>query len=202
MSYSHFFLYHLEYLCTKGGCDMPKDRENELVQFILQYMLEHQFENKSDMARQLSMESRTVQRTFERLNAGTAKGSAIILNRVLLFCAERSVSMDNLFQEFNSLHEPPPVDNVVNEDTDHPIYIKICLHKPAGLTTDGERMYRYIGEFLQKASNFLCSQCSHWRSPEHDSIFFSSECPIYQMACTMITSLNENHTEGGRLENA
>ena len=180
---------------------MPKDRENELVQFILQYMLEHQFENKSDMARQLSMESRTVQRTFERLNAGTAKGSAIILNRVLLFCAERSVSMDNLFQEFNSLHEPLPVDNVVNEDTDHPIYIKICLHKPAGLTTDGERMYRYIGEFLQKASSFLCSQCSHWRSPEHDSIFFSSECPIYQMACTMITSLNENHTEGGRLEN-
>lgn len=62
--------------------------------------------------------------------------------------------------------------------------------------TDGERIYRYIGEFLQKASSFLCAQCSHWKSPEHESILFSNECPIYQMACTMIASLNENHTKG------
>lgn len=180
----------------KGGYHMPKDRENELVRFILQYMLEHQFENKSDMARQLSMENRTVQRTFERLNAGTAKGSAIILNRVLLFCAENRLSMDNLFQEFNSLHGTPPVDNVVNEDSDHPIFIKICLHKPDGLTSQGEQVYRYIGEFLQKASTLLCAQCSHWKSPGHDKMVFSDECLIYQMASTMIASLNENHTDG------
>lgn len=75
------------------------DNEKELVRFILQYLLDNHFESKSDMARQLDIRHRTMQRVFEQLHNDKAKGSTIVLDRALLFCAKRNISVDQLFRE-------------------------------------------------------------------------------------------------------
>lgn len=175
---------------------MSKDRENELIHYILQYMLENEFSSKADMARQLSIETRTVQRVFERLSDGTAKGSSIVLNRVLLFCAEKNLSMDKLFDRFCLRHGKENVSTAEYETNGRPAFLHICLPKPYGLTETGEKVYRYIGDFLRQASMYLCPRCAVWQNHEwNGDEMVGHSCVLTHMAQTMLRSLNQYHTE-------
>ena len=175
---------------------MSKDRENELIHYILQYMLENEFASKADMARQLSIETRTVQRAFERLSDGTAKGSSIVLNRVLLFCAEKNLSMDKLFDKFCLLEGKDHVTTAAYEKNGRPAFLHICLPKPYGLTEKGERVYRYIGDFLRQASLYLCPRCNTWQEQKWDETGMGGHaCVLTHMAQTMLRALDQYHTE-------
>ena len=54
------------------------DNEKELVRFILQYLLDNHFESKSDMARQLDIRHRTMQRVFEQLHNLTTQEDELV----------------------------------------------------------------------------------------------------------------------------
>ena len=92
------------------------DNEKELVRFILQYLLDNHFESKSDMARQLDIRHRTMQRVFEQLHNDKAKGSTIVLDRALLFCAKRKISVDQLFREYQDFHQGAMLEPTPHEE--------------------------------------------------------------------------------------
>ena len=92
------------------------DNEKELVRFILQYLLDNHFESKSDMARQLDIRHRTMQRVFEQLHNDKAKGSTIVLDRALLFCAKRKISVDQLFREYQDFHQGSMLEPATHEE--------------------------------------------------------------------------------------
>ena len=92
------------------------DNEKELVRFILQYLLDNHFESKSDMARQLDFRHRTMQRVVEQLHNDKAKGSTIVLDRALLFCAKRKISVDQLFREYQDFHQGAMLERAPHEE--------------------------------------------------------------------------------------
>lgn len=50
--------------------------DRRLTAYVLRYLLEHRFESKAEMARQLGMQQRTIEKVFENLDvakAGTVK---------------------------------------------------------------------------------------------------------------------------------
>lgn len=179
----------------RGECFMDKAQENELVQFILQYMLDHYFRSKADMARRLGLSCRTVQRAFERLQDDTAKGSSIVLNRVLLYCACQQLSLDCMFEDY--IHARPSERVHISDDKDAevPAYRLLSLSKPTGLTDSGEQAYRYVRSFLQKASTYLCPRCTTWCNPWCHQQWISEPCLMAHMANTMINALRIYHRD-------
>ncbi len=173
---------------------MDKTQENELVEFILQYMLDHYFRNKSDMARRLELSTRTVQRAFERLRDDTAKGSSIVLNRLLLYCAYQQLSMDDLFAAYAGTAISTDIAPAVCAKAQIPAYKLLSLPKPACLTEKGEMAYQYMMSFLQQASAYLCPRCAKWCNPWCHQQWRGQSCLMAHMADVMMNSLQTYHT--------
>ena len=62
---------------------MNEEREKELIRYILQYMLNQRFKTKTNMARELNVELRTIHKTFSQLERDTSKGGRIVLEKIL-----------------------------------------------------------------------------------------------------------------------
>lgn len=174
---------------------MDKTQENELVEFILQYMLDHYFRNKSDMARRLELSTRTVQRAFERLRDDTAKGSSIVLNRLLLYCAYQQLSMDDLFAAYAGAAKDTDIAPAVCTEAQIPAYKLLSLPKPVYLTDKGEMAYQYMMSFLQQASVYLCPRCAKWCNPWCHQQWRGQSCLMSHMADVMMNSLQTYHTQ-------
>lgn len=46
--------------------------DRRLTAYVLRYLLEHRFESKAEMARQLGMQQRTIEKVFENLDVAKA----------------------------------------------------------------------------------------------------------------------------------
>ena len=75
---------------------MNDEREKELIHYILQYMLNQRFKTKTNMARELNVELRTIQKTFSQLERNTSKGGSIVLEKILGYCAKNNISIDEV----------------------------------------------------------------------------------------------------------
>lgn len=58
---------------------------------ILQTMLKHHFKTKSNMAKVLQVELRTIQKTFSQLERDYSKGGSIVLEKTLVYCAQNNI---------------------------------------------------------------------------------------------------------------
>ncbi|MEA5015037.1 MAG: hypothetical protein VB099_10795 [Candidatus Limiplasma sp.] len=72
--------------------------ERQLTAYLFRYMMKNYFQNKSDMARQLGLQVRQLQRIFTRLDY--AKGGTVALNKLLYFCVEHGIALDPIIHSF------------------------------------------------------------------------------------------------------
>ena len=173
------------------------DNEKELVRFILQYLLDNHFESKSDMARQLDIRHRTMQRVFEQLHNDKAKGSTIVLDRALLFCAKRKISVDQLFREYQDFHqgallEPTQQDKDV-EIT--PSAHDLCLPDFGSLSEEVREYYEYYVPYLRVLSMFFCARCSHHCNPWEGLDWMHRDCTIAKLSQNLFDTASKSKTE-------
>lgn len=143
------------------------DNEKDLVHFILQYLLDNHFQSKSDMARQLDIRSRTIQRAFEQLHNDKAKGSTIVLDRALLFCAQRRISVDQVFREYHDYLKTNQ-QHSAETDCDHdnrPFVEKLCVPEIGDLSEQEQANYEYFEQYLRDLLPYVCPHCHDWCNP-------------------------------------
>ena len=58
--------------------------DRRLTAYVLKYLLEHRFESKAEMARQLGMRQRTIEKVFANLDVAKAGNIAMSINQKIL----------------------------------------------------------------------------------------------------------------------
>lgn len=173
--------------------------EKALIRFFLQYLLSHYFESKADMARQLDVNSRTIQRAFELLDCDQAKGGSIVVDKALWFCAQRQFSLDDMFHSYYSAQNEQGqglMDTLREEEAHRPAYTMLTLPKPEGLNDTGEQAYEHALAFTQKASLYLCPRCDHWCDPWNGANkALKQSCMIAHVAKTLIKDIQSIHAQ-------
>ena len=53
------------------------------------------------MAKALNVELRTIQKTFSQLEKNSSKGGSIVLEKVLVYCAQNGISVDEVMASYN-----------------------------------------------------------------------------------------------------
>ena len=173
------------------------DNEKELVRFILQYLLENHFESKSDMARQLDIRHRTMQRVFEQLHNDKAKGSTIVLDRALLFCAKRKISVDQLFREYQDFHQGAALDSAQHEDGTEQMSVGCDLMLPAkeSCSEEVQAYYEDFVPYLRVLSTFVCQRCPHCCDPWGNPDWIQSECALALSAHKLFDTGSKSKSE-------
>ena len=173
------------------------DNEKELVRFILQYLLDNHFESKSDMARQLDIRHRTMQRVFEQLHNDKAKGSTIVLDRALLFCAKRNISVDQLFREYQDYMQGATLDSVHQQEDDEIIPSGNYLLVPAKESCSDEiqKSYEVYVSYLRVLASFVCPRCPHYCNPCGDPDWIQSDCALALSARRLLDTASKSKTE-------
>ena len=175
------------------------DNEKELVRFILQYLLDNHFESKSDMARQLDIRHRTMQRVFEQLHNDKAKGSTIVLDRALLFCAKRKISVDQLFREYQDFHQGAMLEPTPHEEDIEtmPSAHDLCLPDIESLSEEAREYYEYYVPYLRVLSMFFCTRCSHHCNPWEGLDWMHRDCTIAKLSQNLLDTASKSKTEAG-----
>ena len=109
--------------------------DRRLTAYVLKYLLEHRFESKAEMARQLGMRQRTIEKVFANLDV--AKAGTIAFDKAIYYCAENHISLDSILESF--IEEMK--DGVATNETNQQAFNKLRMTKPLSLTTDGEEVY-------------------------------------------------------------
>ena len=72
--------------------------DRRITAHVLQFLLEHRFESKAEMARQLGMQPRTLEKVFA--NMGEAKASTTAFSKAVYYCAKHRISLDRILESF------------------------------------------------------------------------------------------------------
>lgn len=72
--------------------------EKGLTSYVLNYLLSTCFDSKADMARQLDMSKRALQRVMNEPQL--SKGGSVALVKALCYCARHHVSVDPILREY------------------------------------------------------------------------------------------------------
>lgn len=177
---------------------MDITNEKELVRFILQYLLENHFTSKSEMARQLDVKRRTIQRAFEQLHNDNAKGSTIVLDRALLFCAERRISIDKLFCDFydhQNEADKKIVAEISSQEFNKPVFYQLYFPAIEGLTQKGQEVYKYYADILREASATVCPNCLTWCDPWVSADWMSRGCLLSEFAHILLDTVRRVYKE-------
>lgn len=133
--------------------------DRRLTAYVLRYLLEHRFESKAEMARQLGMQQRTIEKVFENLDV--AKAGTVAFDKAIYYCAENHISLDMILEDFIK-----EVDNgMILDEKDRMAFNRMQMRKPLNLTADGEKIYASMLQFLRKASVCICPSCKTWCNP-------------------------------------
>lgn len=146
--------------------------EKELTAYILQYLLDHEFDSKADMARQLGINPRAIQKVFE--NMGHAKAGTISLDKAVMFCACHEVSVDAILKSYMKEHGDFELLHTFEKKA---AYLRLKVAEPSELTDKGKVIYSNMVEFLRNVSEYVCPSCELWCNPWDD------ECAINEMDC-------------------
>ena len=173
------------------------DNEKELVRFILQYLLDNHFESKSDMARQLDIRHRTMQRVFEQLHNDKAKGSTIVLDRALLFCAKRKISVDQLFREYQGFHQGTVLEPAQHEDDANTLPSAYDLRLPdvESLSESVREYYEYYAPYLRVLSMFFCTRCSRHCNPWGGLDWMHGDCTMAKVSQNLLDTVSKSKTD-------
>lgn len=167
--------------------------DKQITGHVLRYLLDHCFESKSDMARQLDIQQRTIQRVFENLD--TAKAGTIALDKALSYCVRHHVSLDGMLGGVAPIihgEENKAMDNSKKQQA----FAQLRLGQPENLTATGIEMYDSMLRFLQKTSALVCPNCETWCNPWDGKHFAEKlECYIGHMAREILSDIAELYAE-------
>lgn len=166
--------------------------DRRLTAYVLKYLLEHRFESKAEMARQLGMRQRTIEKVFENLDV--AKAGTVAFDKAIYYCAENRISLDSILEGFIEEME----DGAGMDETDQQAFNRLRLTKPLNLTADGEEVYASMLQFLRKASARVCPSCKTWCNPWDGKHHAEQiDCFIGHMAREIIKDISEFHKQEG-----
>ena len=109
--------------------------EKGLTSYVLNYLLSTCFDSKADMARQLDMSKRALQRVMNEPQL--SKGGSVALVKALCYCARHHVPVDPILREY------------AEHDTDEQ---KDLIYDPS---TVNLAAYSYSGKSVPHAFCFL-----------------------------------------------
>ena len=72
--------------------------DRRITAHVLQFLLEYRFESKAEMARQLGMQPRTLEKVFA--NMEEAKASTTAFSKAVYYCAKHRISLDRILEGF------------------------------------------------------------------------------------------------------
>lgn len=139
---------------------------NRLAVYLLHYLLENFFITKSEMARQLGLSKRLLQKLLN--GSEDTKGGTIALDKALCFCASRQIPLDPVLREFFKNKSEGVTTNFMDihtSSTPDAAYMRLRLPMPAGLGPDGVRVFRTMCSFICQASAHICPNCPTWCNP-------------------------------------
>ena len=169
--------------------------ERSIMEHVLKYLLEHEFPSKAEMARQLGIQQRTMERTFQNLEA--SKASRIALNRSLEYCALHRISLDAILERFAEEFEEKREADMADKQA----FQRLILDMPENLSEEGKEVFHSMNRFLQQASAQMCPYCETWCNPwdgKRSAEDFS--CCIGFMAREIVKDTAEFYTEKGEEE--
>lgn len=166
--------------------------EKGLTSYVLNYLLNTCFDSKADMARQLDMSKRALQRVMNEPQL--SKGGSVALVKALCYCARHRVPVDPILHEYASrssqeqtafTYDPGAVSLAA--------YTRLNLPMPEHLSAEGAEVFASMLRFLQRASAHICPSCRVWCNPWDGTTRFTEEsCYLARMArciCREIASL-------------
>ena len=164
--------------------------ERRITAHVLQFLLEYRFESKAEMARQLGMQPRTLEKVFA--NMEEAKASTTAFSKAIYYCARHRISLDRILEEFIEEAEGGIAIGAYHQRACQ----RLEMGKPKGLSEDGEAVFSSMQCFLQKASAQICPQCETWCNPWDGSRRAEQmDCYIGYMAREIVKAVSEFYTE-------
>lgn len=164
--------------------------DRRITAHVLQFLLEHRFESKAEMARQLGMQPRTLEKVFA--NMGEAKASTTAFSKAVYYCAKHRISLDRILESFIKETEGGIAMGAYHQRACQ----RLEMRKPMGLSEDGEAVFSSMQRFLQKASAQVCPQCETWCNPWDGSRRAEQmDCYIGYMAREIVKDVAEFYTE-------
>lgn len=168
--------------------------DKQITGHVMRHLLETQFENKSDMARQLGIPVRTIQRVFENLD--NAKVGTIALDKAICYCALHHISLDSILDRFDREGK-----SVISNEEKQQAYKHLVIQQPENLTAVGIEMYESMLRFLQTASAHVCPNCKKWCNPWSGERFAEEKnCYIGHMAREIRRDLSEIYGGNGEIK--
>jgi len=169
--------------------------EKRITAHVLRYLLHNRFKSKADMARQLGIQQRTIEKVFKNLDV--AKAGTIAFEKAISYCAKHHISVDSILEEFVADEEGDA--NMVSGDGR--AYDRLRLTKPDNLTAEGEDIFTSMLIFLRKASGHVCPACLTWCNPwDGRRAVEEMDCYIGHMAREIRRDVAEFYTQEGASE--
>lgn len=164
-----------------------------ITSHVLRYLLEHQFKNKSDMARQLDLQLRTIQKVFE--NIDNPKAGTIALDKAIGYCARHNISLDEILHSYDA-ERYGEKEAMSVETQSMKAYARLRLDRPPNLSEEGERMFDSMLRFLQRSSAQVCPYCETWCNPwSGRRSLYNPNCYIGHMALEIQQNVAEVYGE-------
>lgn len=77
--------------------------EKDFISYLFRTLLAEEFGSKRAMARTLGIPLRTLQENFQHLDC--AKGGTIAFERLILYCIEHEISVQNLYFRYKQARQ-------------------------------------------------------------------------------------------------
>lgn len=163
--------------------------DKKLTAYILRYLLEHKFHSKAEMAEQLGIDLRTLQKVFENLD--NAKAGTITLDKSILYCASHDVSIDEIMEDF--IRDNGGIEAMREHlEKGKKACQRLQIKEPPALSPEGKGVFASMLHFLQNASAYICPSCERWCNPWDGEFDVSrKDCYIGHLAQSIQKSVAE-----------
>lgn len=157
---------------------MNEEKEKELIHYILQHMLNRHFKSKTNMAKALNVELRTIQKTFSQLERKSSKGGSIVLEKILVYCAQNGISVDELMAAYKEKQK-----SIVGE--------KKCVNFPIpqGLDERVTDVYHHANAYVQCVAGHLCPHCKKECHPAQGDKWLWNDCMVSRISMIMLSHI-------------
>lgn len=141
-------------------------------------MLNQRFKTKTNMARELNAELRTIQKTFSQLERNTSKGGRIVLERILGYCAQNNISIDEVITMYREKKQMMESDKA---------YVNFPM--PEGMDERVMDVYCHANTYVQCVAGHLCPLCKKGCHPIRRDKWLWSDCMVSWISMIMLSHI-------------
>ena len=161
-----------------GDDTLNEAKEKEFIHYVLRHMLNQHFKTKTQMAKALNVELRTIQKTFSQLEKNSSKGGSIVLEKILVYCAQNNISVDEVMAAYKDKKRFVECDK---EYVDFPI--------PQDMDERVMDVYCCANAYVQCVASYLCPHCKKECYPEKGDKWLWSDCMVSRISMIMLSHI-------------